>query len=122
MTDWVVGVVLVVIGLADWFFATSRIPPTARRVQSYSWRLSAMPFAWGVALGRVFAPPFGPPEDQLLVMVGALVGLGGLVGCLHYVLAKFADVPNWFSLIYVPCGVLPGMLLWPVAVAGAGYG
>jgi len=116
MVDWVIGVVLVVIGLADWFFATSRIPPTARRVQSYSWRLSAMPFVLGVTIGRAFAPPFGPSENQLLWVVGAFVGLGVMVMALHWVLVRFADVPNWFSLIYVPCGVLPGMLLWPVAV------
>lgn len=116
MVDWVIGVLLVVIGLADWFFATSRMPPTARRVQSYSWRLSAMPFSFGVALGRVFAPPCGPPEDQLLLVVGGFCVLGLAIVIFHNILAKFLDVPNWFSLIYIPCGILPGMLLWPVLV------
>lgn len=115
MVDWVIGVVLVVVGLADWFVVTARIPNTSRRVSSYSWRLSALPFSLGVVVGRVVAPPFGPAAGEVLWMAGAFVGVGFGVWAFHAVLWRFVDLPNWFSLIYLPCGVLPGMLLWPVA-------
>lgn len=115
LVDWVIGVVLAVVGLVDWFLVTARIPDTARRVGSYSWRLSALPFVIGIAVGRGVAPDFGPPAAELVNMAAALAGIGVVVIVFHTVLWRFVDLPNWFSLIYLPCGVLPGMLVWPVA-------
>lgn len=114
MVDWVCTVVMLVLGMADWFIASARMPHTARRLTSYSWRVSVLPLALGAILGRVVAPDLGPPADELWYMVAAFVGLAVSLWVFHFVLEKWLDIPNWFSVIYIPCGIPPGMLLWPV--------
>lgn len=103
-----------VLGLADLWWVVIRTPRSSRGLAGLGWRVSAFPFALGVGLGRlatVGAPPIGGGD---LPAAGVLAGIFWVVVVGHWVLRRWLDLPSWFGLIYIPCGVPTGMFFWPV--------
>lgn len=114
LVDLFYASLVLVLGLLDLYWVVVRTPSSARGIRAYGWRLSGGPFAVGMLFSRALDLGFGPTGESYGVVVGATAGLFALVVLLHWFLQRWVDLPSWFGLLYVPCGVIPGLYLWPM--------
>lgn len=113
-TDLFYALLVIVLGIADLWWVVLRTPTTARCLASYGWRVSAFPFACGVLLGRFVSAKTDPVNGDHLVAAALLVTIFWSVVCFHWFLRRWLELPSWFGLLYIPCGIPIGAFLWPV--------
>lgn len=111
--DWVIIGFVVAIAIADVALIICKTPTISRRFRGIGYRLSFFPYAWGVLGGHFWGPHLDPLMGRWLASVAALVLIGLLLSGFHWALRTWADPPDWVALLYLPCGVAAGIMLWP---------
>jgi len=114
LVDLFYGAIVVIFGIADLWWVVYRTPAVSRTLAAFGWRVSVMPFACGAFIGRLASAELGPIGGDPLKAAGLLVAFFVLVYGIHWFLRTWLELPSWFGVLYVPCGIATGMHFWPV--------
>ena len=110
---WTLLVGMLSLGFFDFWLTASDESIISPRLRIIGRRLSFLPYACGAAGGHFWGPHFSlAPWDWLGGVTGLLLG-GMVLSLAHSLMLQWVDPPDWWPLVYLPCGAMSGVFFWP---------
>ena len=111
--DWSIIVGVLVIAAIDVLFIFYKTPTISNRFRAIGRQLSLFPYMWGVLGGHFWGPDLEPPFNNWWASIGLLLAIGSVLSGVHWIIRRWTVPPEWLVLLYLPCGTVAGIFLWP---------
>jgi len=111
--DWIIIAILASIIIADIVLVVRKQKTISNRLRMIGQGCAVVPFSWGVLAGHFWGPHCQPVFGSYWISIQVLLVACVFVALLHAALDKYAELPNWISLVYVTMGLSAGVFFWP---------